>query len=120
MPVEEPARAFRYQYNEVVTLSEACKQGEWVEIHYVVLKPEERSHDVPDDTKKVPLQCWIKGWALSSGTTGGQIEIRTPANRIVKGTLTRVNPGYAHTFGPGVPELSSVGRELKAMLKEGN
>jgi hypothetical protein len=55
---------------------------------------------------------------MSSGKVGEEIEIRTPANRIVKGTLTRVNPGYTHSFGPSVPELSTIGQELRAMLKE--
>lgn len=99
-------------------MSNTCKQGEWVEIHYVVLLAGERSPDVPEDTKKVPLECWVKGWALSSGTVGEPVEIRTPANRVVKGTLTRVNPGYTHSFGPSVPELLPVGQELRAMLKE--
>lgn len=101
-------------------MAQACKKGEWVEIHYVVLESNERSHDVPDDTKKVPLECWIKGWALSSGKIGQEVEISTPANRVVKGTLTRIDPGYTHTFGPCIPELSNIGQELRAMLKEGN
>lgn len=100
-------------------MSDTCKQGDWVEVHYIVLTPEQRSPDVPEDTKKVPLECWVKGWALTDGKVGETIEIRTPANRVVKGTLTRVNPGYTHSFGPAVPELLSIGQELRAMLKEG-
>jgi hypothetical protein len=101
-------------------LAKGCSKGQWVEIHYTVLKPEERSEGVPDDTKKVPMECWIKGWALSLGETGDEIQIKTPANRIVKGILTEINPGYSHTFGPAVPELSSIGQELRSMLREGN
>ncbi len=101
-------------------MPKTCNEGQWVEIHSVILDPQERSPDVPDDTKKVPLESWIKGWALGPGTVGREIEIKTPANRVVKGTLIRVNPGYTHTFGPGVPELSTVGQELRAMLKGGN
>ncbi|HBG38663.1 MAG TPA: 2-amino-4-ketopentanoate thiolase, partial [Clostridiaceae bacterium] len=29
------------------------KKGEWVQIHDIVLKPEERSPHLPEDTKKV-------------------------------------------------------------------
>ncbi|QUL97669.1 MAG: 2-amino-4-ketopentanoate thiolase [Candidatus Fermentithermobacillus carboniphilus] len=96
-----------------------CRRGDWVEIHNVILQPEERSRDVPDDTKKVPLEAWIKGWALEDGEIGQEVEIRTPAGRRVKGTLTRVNPGYTHTFGPAIPELSNIGKKLRAMLREG-
>ncbi len=101
-------------------MSDVCKKGQWVEVHSVILKSQERSTDIPDDTRKVAFESWVKGWALSSGTIGKQIQIKTPAQRTVEGTLTRINPGYNHSFGPGIPELSHIGQELKAMLKEGN
>ena len=90
-------------------MSKTCKQGEWVEVHYVVLTPEERSPDVPEDTKKVPLECWVKGWALSSGTVGNPLK-SGPRQTAVKGTLTRVNPGYTHSFGPSVPGSCQLAR----------
>jgi hypothetical protein len=103
----------------VIIMAKKCQQGAWVEIHYLVLDPASRPGDLPPETRKVPLECRLNGWALSSKETGEEIEIRTPANRTVKGTLTRINPGYEHTFGPAVPELSGIGPELRAMLKEG-
>ena len=39
-----------------------AKKGDWVLIHKIVLSPEERAPQVPDDTKKVPLEMWIKGY----------------------------------------------------------
>jgi hypothetical protein len=96
-----------------------CRRGEWVEIHHVILRAGERSRDVPEDTQKVPLEAWIKGWAQSDAAVGEELEIETPAGRKVKGTLTETNPGYAHTYGPTVPELAPVSRELRGMLKEG-
>ena len=36
------------------------KKGTWVLIHRNILEPEERAPQVPDDTKKVPLEMWIK------------------------------------------------------------
>ncbi|NYB75393.1 2-amino-4-ketopentanoate thiolase, partial [Sedimentibacter hydroxybenzoicus DSM 7310] len=38
------------------------KKGEWVLIHRNVLEPSERAPQVPDDTKQVPLEMWIKGY----------------------------------------------------------
>lgn len=96
---------------------ERCKRGDWVEVHEVILAVGERSKDVPDDTKKVALEAWIKGWAQADAAVGDEVEIETPAGRKVKGTLTDPNPGYTHTYGPAVPELSSVLRELRDMLK---
>lgn len=101
-------------------MAEKCRQGAWVEIHYLVLDPASRSGNLPPDTKKVPFECRINGWALSAKAIGEEIEIRTPAHRTVKGRLTRINPGYGHTFGPAIPELAAIGRELRTMLKEGN
>lgn len=106
-------------FNEVLKMSDKCKKDDWVEIHYVVLEACERTGDIPEDTRKVPLECWIKGWAEKEGTVGEEVTIRTPANRYVKGTLTRINPEYTHTFGPCASELSAIGQELRATLKEG-
>lgn len=86
----------------------------------MVLTPEQRSEDVPSDTKEVPMECWIRGWALKPGKIGDEIQIRTPSNRLVKGTLSNPVPSYSHTFGPSIPELSAIGQELRAMFKEGN
>lgn len=96
-----------------------CEKGDWIEIHQVVLQAGERSRDVPEDTKKVPLEAWIKGWAETSASEGETVEITTAAGRRVSGTFTVLNPGYTHTYGPSVPELTPIGGELRAMLKGG-
>lgn len=100
-------------------MSERCKQGDWVEMHYVILPAGQRSKDVPEDTGKVPLEAWLKGWARRDAAIGEEVEIETLAGRKATGALTALNPGYAHTYGPSVPELQPIGRELRAMLKEG-
>ncbi|MGO1713197.1 MAG: 2-amino-4-oxopentanoate thiolase subunit OrtA, partial [Senegalia sp. (in: firmicutes)] len=41
-----------------------AKKGEWVRIYNVVLEANERAQQVPDDTKKVPLEMWDKGFLL--------------------------------------------------------
>ncbi|HHX28934.1 MAG TPA: 2-amino-4-ketopentanoate thiolase [Firmicutes bacterium] len=87
-------------------------------IHQVILEPHQRSKDVPEDTAKVPLEAWIKGWAVDSATVGEEVQITTLAGRTVKGRLVEVNPGFTHTYGPAVPELAPVGRELRTVLKE--
>lgn len=107
-------------YSEVISVTKECKKGDWVEIHYIVLEARERTGDIPEDTQKVPLECWIKGWAVEEGSLGEKITIETPAHRHVEGTLTRINPEYTHTFGPYARELSTIGKELRKALKEGN
>ncbi|MGI6667577.1 MAG: 2-amino-4-oxopentanoate thiolase subunit OrtA [Bacillota bacterium] len=99
-------------------MSQKCGKGDWVMIHQVILEPHQRSKDVPEDTAKVPLEAWIKGWAVDSATVGEEVQITTLAGRTVKGRLVEVNPGFTHTYGPAVPELAPVGRELRTVLKE--
>jgi hypothetical protein len=100
-------------------MTRRCKKGDWVEVHQVILEAGQRSTDVPEDTSEVPLEAWIKGWALAGGAVGQKVEIQTPAGRTVNGVLTEISPGYTHAYGPSVPELTPIGRELRAMLKEG-
>ncbi|MGE5631222.1 MAG: 2-amino-4-oxopentanoate thiolase subunit OrtA [Caulobacteraceae bacterium] len=99
-------------------MSEA-KKGDWVQIHQIVLKPEERAPQVPDDTKKVPLELWVKGIALHDAEIGETIEVVTTTGRKVKGELTAVNPRYIHDFGNFVPELLKVDMQLKEILYGG-
>jgi len=94
----------------------AAKRGDWVQVHQIVLNPEERAPQVPDDTKQVPLELWVKGYALSEANLGEQIEIETTTGRKVKGELVAVSPKYVHSFGEFVPELLKVDKQVKEIL----
>lgn len=98
----------------------SAKKGDWVQIHQIVLKPEERAPQVPEDTKKVPLELWVKGFALSDAKIGSLVEVKTVTGRKVKGELTAVNPRYTHDFGDFVPELLKVDMQLKEILFGGD
>jgi hypothetical protein len=95
---------------------DAAKKGDWVQIHQIVLNPEERAPQVPDDTKLVPLELWVKGYALEEAALGEQIEIETTTGRKVTGELVAVNPKYTHTFGEFVPELLKIDQQVKEIL----
>lgn len=95
------------------------KKGEWVQIHQIVLNPEERSNHLPEDTKMVPLEMWVKGFLNKDSNMGDKVEITTLTGRTVEGTLVDVNPSYKYGFGDFVPELLQVGIQLRAILKEG-
>lgn len=97
-----------------------ARKGDWVQIHNIILKPEERAPQIPDDTKKVPLEMWIKGTILYAAKIGEQVEIETVTGRRVKGTLVEVNPSYTHSFGSFVPEIIEVDKVLKEMLFGGD
>jgi hypothetical protein len=99
-------------------VTELIAKGAWVEIHRVVLAAGERAPQVPDDTKQVPLEMRVKGFLTTPAAPGEEAEIVTPAGRRLHGTLKEVNPAYTHGFGPPIPELSSIGGEVRAMLRE--
>lgn len=94
-------------------------KGDWVQIHEIVLRPEERPAHLPEDTKKVPLEMWVKGFLNNDANIGEVVEITTLTGRVVKGTMTSVNPGYDYGFGNYVPELLRIGVQLREILKEG-
>lgn len=97
-----------------------AKKGDWVRIHNIVLTSEERAPQVPDDTKKVPLEMWDKGFLINDeAKIGDEVEIETYIGRRIKGKLLEINPYYDHDYGKCVPELLYVGRQLRDMLEGG-
>ena len=99
--------------------SKAAKKGEWVQIHIVVLQPEERSDRLPEETSSVPLEMWAKGFLLNEeARLGDSVEIETEIGRRLQGSLSAVNPGYTHSFGAPIPELLQAGRQLRSLLRE--
>lgn len=98
----------------------SAKKGDWVQIHQILLKPGERAPQVPEDTKKVPLELWVKGIVQEDAKIGSMVEIITTTGRRVKGELTAVNPKYMHDYGDFVPELLKVDMQLKEILFGGD
>lgn len=95
-----------------------CAAGDWVEVRYVLLEPAERAANLPPETAAQQLLVWVKGFARDSAEAGGKLTVETMTGRVVTGVLTDVNPGYDHTFGRPTPELTHVGRDLRARLAE--
>lgn len=90
-----------------------CKVGQWVQVHRIVLEAGHRAQGVPEDTARVPLEMWVKGFAQAQASVGSQLTVVTPAGREVTGELVAINPGYEHGFGEPVPELLEVARDLR-------
>ncbi|RCX28443.1 2-amino-4-oxopentanoate thiolase subunit OrtA [Thioalbus denitrificans] len=91
--------------------------GSWVEIGAVVLAPDARAPQVPDDTRTVPLELRAKGFLAAPARVGERVEILTAAGRRLAGTLVAANPAYRHGFGAPIPALAGVGREARALLE---
>lgn len=97
---------------------QAATKGTWVEIHAIILAAGERAPQVPDDTGKVALEMRAKGFLVKDAVMGDACEITTAAGRCLSGVLAAVNPPYDHGFGAPLPELSTIGMEVRAMLSD--
>ena len=93
-----------------------CEVGEWVEVERVLLEPADRSSNLPPETASKQLLAWVKGFALNSAVLGGDVTVETMTGRQVAGRLSAINPGYFHTFGQPIPELTHIGTDLRARL----
>lgn len=92
------------------------KKGEWVRIHKIILQPSERAPQVPDDTKKCPLEMWVKGYLETDANLGDEVSVTTITGRKETGTLKEVNPHYGHDFGKFIPELLTIDRQVREMV----
>ncbi len=97
-----------------------AKKGDWVLTHTVVLNPEQRAPQVPEDTHKVSLEMWVKGYLNHDAEIGETVEVTTRTKRAVRGTLVEVNPQYRHGYGDFVPELLQIGDTVRDVLFGGD
>lgn len=95
-----------------------AKRGDLVLVHLIVLEPSERTANLPDATRAVPYEGWIKGFLLEDQAEIGEIvRIKTLIGREISGLLTQINPVYDHNFGEPQPELNSIGLEAWKKLQ---
>ncbi len=93
-----------------------AKKGDYVNVYNIVLTPQERAPQVPEDTKKVPLETWVRGFLQDDAEIGDTVTIETITGRMVEGKLVEENPTYRHSFGDHVPEIFQIGITLKNIL----
>lgn len=98
-----------------------AKRGDWVRIYNVVLKVGERATNIPEDTQKVPLEMWDKGFLLDEkANIGDHVRVESYIGRTVEGKLLEVDPYWEHDFGKGVQELLYIGRQAREILGKEN
>ena len=98
-----------------------AKKNEWVRIHNVVLKAQDRTARIPDDTKECDLEMWVKGQLLDeTAEIGDVVTIKTATGREEKGTLLEVGPYYTHSYGKFVPEIIEIDNILREEMFGGD
>ena len=85
-------------------------------IHRVILPAEARTANLPDDTRKVPFEMWVKGRLLEDGEIGDEVRIKTVSGREEHGALIEVNPQFDVNFGSFVPEVLEMDVRLRTAL----
>lgn len=93
-----------------------AKNGTWVMIHRNILEPAERAPQVPDDTKKVSLEMWTKGYLVRDAEIGDKVEVITRTGRTEVGTLLEAEPYYKHDYGKFVPELQVISQQVREIV----
>ena len=83
-------------------------KGTYVRIRKTILKPEERSNNLPEETKMVPFKMWIKGYLLEDSDLFDIVKIKTILGRTETGRLKEANPPYKHSYGDFIPEILSL------------
>lgn len=94
-----------------------ASKGDWVRIHSVVMQPGQRAPQVPEDTAKVPLELWLKGYLLADAQPGDRVCVRTRTGRLAEGELLDGGLDYTHSFGAYVPEIALIGDMVRARLR---
>ena len=94
-------------------------KGSWVEIENCVLKSEERSSNLPEDTRNTDLTMWLRGFLIDvSANIGDEVTIKTLSGRRVSGKLCDTKPKHQYDYGDTIVELIEIGEELKEALKQ--
>ncbi len=97
-----------------------AKKGDWVRIHAVVLKADERIARIPEDTKHCDFEMWTKGSLLDNeAKIGDSVSVETAVGRVEKGILVEEKPHYAHSYGEFVPEITEIDKILRSIMKFG-
>jgi hypothetical protein len=104
--------------SQEVGMNAQAKKGDWVQIRQIVLEPNQRSAQLPEDTRQVPLMLFVKGFLTSDADLGDRVTITTVIGRRLNGELVAIQPSYGHSFGPAPRELVSIGSELRRILRD--
>ena len=89
-------------------------KGTYVRIRKTILKPDERSSNLPKETKQVPFKMWIKGYLLEESDLFDIVKIKTITGRIETGRLKEANPPYKHSYGDFIPEILTLRDIIKS------
>ena len=95
-----------------------AKQGDWVRIHRVILPAEERTANLPEDTKKVPFEMWVKGHLLEDGEIGDEVRIKTGEGGRTFGSVSskEIAAAFKEQFGVEIDKKKlQIGEPIRSL-----
>ena len=92
------------------------QKGDWVQIYDIILTPEDRAAQVPEDTSNVPLEMRVNGFVQSDSVEGDTVTVTTLAGRKVTGKLIKGFPTYELSYGSHIPEVAQISLRVKKFL----
>ncbi len=94
------------------------KKNSYVEIHKVIFEAIERTARIPEETKKVPYEMFVKGFLLEDSSIGDLVTVKTITGRLVEGELQKENPTFELGYGDFVPHIMKIKQILREELDE--
>ena len=74
------------------------KAGSWVEIEAVLLAPQERADNLPEDTRATPYVLRVSGFLEEDAEVGEEVSVGPSSAGSTAGPAAR-QPGLHHSFG---------------------
>lgn len=97
----------------------SARKGDLVQVHVMILRPDQRAENLPPATRSKPYEGWVKGFLIEDeAKIGDPVRVETLIGRKVSGTLSAINPIYDHNFGELQPTLSHAGQDAHRKLKD--
>lgn len=94
-----------------------AKKNDYVQIHSIVLTPELRSKNLPEETHTKPLEMWVKGYLQEDAAgIGDTVTVKTRTGRLCTGTLCDEAPHFEHSWGKQIPELLRIGDQVREIV----
>ncbi len=94
------------------------EKNRYVEIRRTLLEAGKRNKNIPEETKKVPLEMRMRGTLLEDGNLLEHVRIETETGRMEEGILVSVDPRYDHDFGGHVEELRIVRQRIRKDMRD--
>ncbi|QVK20895.1 2-amino-4-ketopentanoate thiolase [Mycoplasmatota bacterium] len=89
------------------------RKDSYVEVHIIVLSSEDRTAKIPEETKKVPYEMFVKGFLVNDADLKEEVSIKTITGRVVKGILIKENPTYELGYGNYVSHIMKIKEILR-------